>query len=296
MKKLAILMLVLALCLAPVCVLAEPTVADITYPSRGVEVPATLVLPDRAGEFSVVVLIHGHGGSRDEFLGFPAVAQALAERGIASLRMDFPGCGQSAESFQLNCLTNMKDDVVAAISYLNTNYDVEDIGLFGYSMGGRIALELLAEKRVDPEALVLLAPAADTADMKNLFGGEEAWATMRAEAEAHGFVKFTTIYGQEQELSQKWFDDLDVYADCAADAAKAWDEDALVICGADDEAVNPETVSKVVAKKLNAQVIDATGEGHGYGFYTEDDDTVRLKVANAAADFFAKHLDVEDDD
>ena len=68
-----------------------------------------------------------------------------------------------------------------------------------------------------------------------------------------------------------------------------------MICGADDEAVNPETVSKVVAQKLNAQVTDATGEGHGYGFYTEDDDTVRLLVANAAADFFAAHLDVEDD-
>ena len=296
MKKLAILMLVLALGLASVCALAEPTVENITYASRGVEVPATLVLPERASEISVVVMLHGHGGSRDEYLGFPAVAQALAERGIASLRMDFPGCGESAESFQLNCLTNMKDDVAAAIDYLKTNFDVEDIGLFGYSMGGRIALELVAEKRVDPDAMVLLAPAADTADMKNLFGGDEAWEAMRVEAEAHGHVVFTTIYGQVQELSKQWFDDLDIYADCAADAAKVWDEDALVICGADDEAVNPETVSRVVAQKLNAQVFDATGEGHGYGFYTEDDDTVRLSVANATADFFAKALDVEDDD
>ena len=34
---------------------------------------------------------------------------------------------------------------------------------------------------------------------------------------------------------------------------------------------------------------DATGEGHGYGFYSEDD-TVRNLVASSAADFFAANL------
>ena len=170
MKRAVTLILTLILSLAVTAAFAE----NITYQSRGVEVPATVEVPQTDGEISVVVLIHGHGGSRDEYLGFPVVAEALADRGIASIRMDFPGCGESSESFQENTLTNMKTDVLAAIDYMKANYDVDDIGLFGYSMGGRIALELLAEDKVDPDAVVLLAPAADTEDMKNLFGGPEA--------------------------------------------------------------------------------------------------------------------------
>ena len=283
-----IALLVTVLLLVSSLALAE----SITYPSRGVEVPATIEVPEGKDEINLVVIMHGHGGSRDEYLGFPVVAQALADKGIASIRMDFPGCGESSEPFTENNLTNMKADVLAAIDYMKANYKVDDIGLFGYSMGGRIALELLAEKAVDPDAVVLLAPAADNEDLKNLFGGHDAWDEMYEKAKADGFYTFTTIYGQVQDLSAKWFEDFTVYTDVASDAAKAWDEDdALVICGSDDEAVNPETVSKVVADKLNAEVVDASGEGHGYGFYTEDDDTVRNLVANTAADFFAEHLD-----
>ena len=49
------------------------------------------------------------------------------------------------------------------------------------------------------------------------------------------------------------------------------------------------SISESVATALNAQTQDATGEGHGYGFYSEDD-TVRNTVANATADFFAANM------
>ena len=61
-----------------------------------------------------------------------------------------------------------------------------------------------------------------------------------------------------------------------------------MIWGSDDEAVNP-AISEGVAATLGAQTQDATGEGHGYGFYSEDD-AVRNLVAGATADFFAANL------
>ncbi len=286
MKKLSALVLTLLMVLC-IAVAANAEITTLTYESRGVQVPATLVTPDGLDSYPVVVLAHGHGGSREENVGFGAVADALAAQGIASIRMDFSGCGESTESFQNNTLTNMKADVLAAIDYVKTNLNVTRVGLFGYSMGGRIVLELVAEGTV-PDAVALLAPAADNADLKGLFGGEEGFAKLRATADKDGYAVFTTIYGQVQELSKAWFDDFDVHADVNADAAAAWQGPALVVWGQDDEAVSP-FVSASVAEALNAKTVDATGEGHGYGFYSEDD-TVRNMVANAVADFFAANL------
>ena len=135
---------------------------------------------------------------------------------------------------------------------------------------------------------MLLAPAADTDDLKLLFGGEENYENLRKEANENGYVTYTTIYGQVQDLSKEWFADLDLVADCAADAAAAWQGPALVIYGSDDEGVNP-AVSARVAELLNAETFDGTGAGHGYGFYSEDP-ALRLKVAAAVADFFAANL------
>lgn len=285
MRKLLSLALVLVLVLMAAAAVAETQV--ISYESRGVQVPATLVTPDGVEEYPVVVMCHGHGGSREENVGFAAVADALAAQGVASIRMDFPGCGESTESFQMNTLTNMEADVLAAIDYAKANLSVSKVGLFGYSMGGRIVLELLANG-TPADAVVLLAPAGDTTNLKNLFGGEEAYDAMLAEAEANGYVTFTTIYGQVQELSKEWFADLQKIEKPAEAAAAAWNGPALVIWGSDDEAVSP-SISESVATALNAQTQDATGEGHGYGFYSEDD-TVRNTVANATADFFAANL------
>lgn len=284
MKKLFAILLALAVML---CSFAMAEVTTIAYESRGVQVPATVVTPDGVEKFPVVVLCHGHGGNREENVGFAAIADALAAMGVGSIRMDFPGCGESTESFQLNTLSNMKADVTAAIEYAKAELGAEKIGLFGYSMGGRIVLELLAEGTA-ADAVALLAPANDTADLKNLFGGEEGYEALRATAEADGFATFTTIYGQTQELSAAWFADLDVHANAAEEAAAVYTNPAFVIWGSDDEAVNP-AISEAVATALNAITLDATGEGHGYGFYSETEE-VRELVSLCTADFFAEKL------
>ena len=285
MKKLSLLVLVLCLALAVACVAcAEST--DMTIESRGVQVPATLVTPDGVDEYPIVMLIHGHGGSRDECYGYPDVAAGLAEKGIASLRIDFPGCGDSTESFQQNTLTNMKADVLAALDWAKANLPVTKVGLFGYSMGGRITLELIADGFV-PDAAAMLAPAADThlgfAGMFELYD----------DAKANGYTVYTTVYGQVQELSAAWFDDLLVYEtiDSLLDAVKAniGTTPTMVIWGQDDSVVSPDT-SAAVAEALGSETIDATGNDHSYSFYTTEAPELRELIVNGVADFFAANL------
>ncbi|MDD3920993.1 MAG: alpha/beta fold hydrolase [Eubacteriales bacterium] len=277
------LMLVFTLC-------SFASAEDITYESRGVQVPATVEIPDGDGPFPLVVFAHGHGGSRNENIGFSTIAEALEAEGIASIRMDFSGCGDSTESFQLNTLTNMKEDFMNGLTYATENYNIDTtkIGAFGYSMGGRVVLELLDESAYDFAAVALLAPANSTEDLENLFGGADNWATLKATAEADGYADFTTIYGQEQQLSKEWFEDLDKIADPAATAAENYSGPALVIYSLDDEAVSP-SVSAEAAAKLLAEVVHATGDGHSYGFYSDQTEVLNT-VVNALTGFFGDEL------
>ncbi|MCL4675698.1 MAG: hypothetical protein KJZ59_06680, partial [Pararhodobacter sp.] len=135
---LPILLGAIALLGGSVMACAETSI-DITVMNDDRAIPATVVIPDGAGPFAAVVMNHGHGGGRQENGGFAGIASALADRGILSIRMDFPGSGDSDVSFTEGYLSNMISDSNASLQYILDNYDVDAgrLGIFGYSMGGR---------------------------------------------------------------------------------------------------------------------------------------------------------------
>lgn len=272
---------------APVA--APETVSTNIQSSRDVEVPAVINLPAEQENMPLVVMCHGHGGSKEENGGFDAIAEALAADGIAVVRVDYPGCGASTEDFTLNTLTNMEADTASAVKYMEDTYsiDTSKVGIFGYSMGGRIALDLLASDPGTYSAVCLLAPAADYVDLKELFGGAENWDTLKATADANGYADYTTIYGQQQKLSKDWFSDLESkdLDTVLKDATANYSGPSMVIHAVDDAAVHPE-VSEKVAEAMGADVVLTPTDGHGYGFYGGPLYVRRIVVENAA-DFFA---------
>ena len=156
-------------------------------------------------------------------------------------------------------------------------------------MGGRITLELLSNKAFDFAAVELVAPAEDVTDLKNLFGGPEAWEKMKAEANEKGYTVYTTIYGQVQELSKEWFADLEAVPDGLAEAAATnYKGKSLVIYAVDDEAVSPE-VSKTTAEILGSEVAVTPADGHSYSFYGTNPETISI-TNDGSVDFFAKEL------
>ncbi len=68
---------------------------------RGTKIQAVLDLPADMPEagYPLVVFAHGFQGSKEESGAFTDVAKGLAEQGIASLRLDFPGCGEESGRF-----------------------------------------------------------------------------------------------------------------------------------------------------------------------------------------------------
>ena len=61
------------------------TATTVSIPNGDRQVPAVVTIPKGEGPFPAVVMNHGHGGSKDENVGFGGVAAALAEAGIACL-------------------------------------------------------------------------------------------------------------------------------------------------------------------------------------------------------------------
>lgn len=127
------------------------------YPYRAVEVgydnPAghnhlagTLTLPKGAGPFPVALLITGSGlQDRDEtVLGhkpFLVLADYLARRGVAVLRVDDRTMGGSTGDVTHATSADFATDVEAGVAFLKTRPEIDPrkIGLIGHSEGGMIA-------------------------------------------------------------------------------------------------------------------------------------------------------------
>src|SRR5437867_11466797 len=89
-----------------------------------------------------VVLFHGFTGDRMESHWlFVKCARALARAGVASLRFDFFGSGESDGTFRQATLQGEIEDARAAVNFFRRQKGIhqERIGLLGPSLGGAIA-------------------------------------------------------------------------------------------------------------------------------------------------------------
>jgi dipeptidyl aminopeptidase/acylaminoacyl peptidase len=131
----------------------------------------TLTLPKTASRtqpVSAIVTVTGSGPQdRDENIGLPGfrpfrqIADALARRGIAVLRMDDRGTGSSGGTFKGSTSADFAEDVRAGLAYLRTRPEIKAgrLGVLGHSEGALIA-PMVAEKEPTLRAIVLLAGIA----------------------------------------------------------------------------------------------------------------------------------------
>jgi dienelactone hydrolase len=131
----------------------------------------TLTLPKSASRthpVSAIVTVTGSGPQdRDEniglqgFLPFRQIADSLARRGIAVLRMDDRGTGASGGTFKGSTSADFAEDVRAGLAYLRTRPEIraDRLGVLGHSEGALIA-PMVAEKEPSLRAIVLLAGIA----------------------------------------------------------------------------------------------------------------------------------------
>ena len=257
----------------------------------GVQIPAYLTVPSedqKEGPLPLVLMLHGYGSNHNESGGFDAISEGLAQQGMIVVTLDFPGCGRSTEAFSENTMTNMKSDVLAVLKEVCERYTIDEshMGALGYSLGGRILLELTTEHRIELTAMELVAPAEDVNDFKTMFGGPESWDDLKETAYQTGTANYCG-----QELKAEWFRDLEAYPDLAERAAEVYDGSALVVWSSDDRVVQP-TVSQETAEALGAHTLIIHSNGHGYSFHGADPDA-EAQVNGASLAYFTRELQTQ---
>ncbi|HOR42487.1 MAG TPA: alpha/beta hydrolase [Atribacterota bacterium] len=132
-------------------------------PSVNITLAGTLTLPEGQGPFPAAILISGSGPQdRDEFLlghrPFLVLADYLTRKGIAVLRFDDRGVGESTGDFMAATSEDFATDVEAGIAYLKTRSEIDpqQIGLIGHSEGGLIA-PVVAVQLPEVTFIVLMA-------------------------------------------------------------------------------------------------------------------------------------------
>ena len=162
------------------------------------------------------------------------ISDALAERGIAVLRFDFTGLGDSEGDFANTDFSSNVADLVAAADHLRRVRHAPTL-LIGHSLGG--AAVLAAAGRVpEAAAVVTIAAPSDPGHVTNLFGDQLAQIRASGEGEV-------VLGGRQFRIRREFLDDVaeqNLLADVAA-LRKA----LLVMHSPTDQVVSIDSASRI---------------------------------------------------
>lgn len=223
-----------------------------------------------------VVLLHGFTGDRMESHWlFVKCSRALAEAGIASLRFDFYGSGESEGEFREATLEGEIADARAAVEFFRRQKGIapDRVGLLGLSLGGTIAAAIAGCDQV--QALVLCSAPAHPPELRKL-------------AESHSRPLPGSNGGREygaHEVSARFLDSLD-HVDPLASVA-SFTGPTLVIHPEHDEhlpVANADTFLEAAGAEVKQKVIIA-GADHTFTSIAAEREVINRTVA-----WFSEHL------
>lgn len=123
-----------------------------------------LETPPKKETYPIVMIIHGFNASKDMDL-LVELSKQLHKKGIATIRFDFNGHGESEGSFLDMTAYNELEDTRKVYEYINSLPNIKSVSMAGHSLGGVITAMFAAEKGADKiKKIVLLAPAGELSD------------------------------------------------------------------------------------------------------------------------------------
>lgn len=215
------------------------------------EVPGEFVSPGTSPS-PAVLLLHGTASERNEVGGlFVRLSERLAAHGIASLRIDFAGCGASSRPQTDFTVTSELADARAAVAWLRAQSSVSRVAVLGMSQGGMIALLAAA---ADPSLAALVTWSAGVltpAELSGAFPGLLGDGASSAVVDL-GYRTF--------EFSRQWLTEFRAM-DLGA-AAAAVTVPVLTVAGTADTVVSPAASARLVADAPDRTMVEIEGADH----------------------------------
>ncbi len=240
-----------------------------------------LHMPNGNGKFPVVIGCHGFRADKSSGK-LVALGNELPKHGIAFLRFDFSGHGESEGKFEDTTVTNQVDDLRSALDFVcgHENLDETKTGVVGSSLGGMVAVISAAEdERI--KCLALLCPLSDFTiinlpqySKEKLKEWKEKGTTL-----VRTFKNGTTL-----PIKYRFYEDglsYDVYK-----TAEKVSAPTLILHGDGDDVV-PLSQSQELVKHLNGEKELAIVHGASHRF--EEPEHFE-QVFNTVVGFMIKHL------
>ncbi|MEP6562915.1 MAG: alpha/beta fold hydrolase [Nakamurella sp.] len=233
-------------------------------PAGDHRVPGTLAMPALTPGQTVpaVLLLHGDFSDRDEGGDmFGRLAASLSDRGIASLRIDFAGSGDSEEPDLSLDYPGMVLDATASLTYLEQqpSLDPAELAVLGLSRGGSIAATV-AGTVPGVAALVSWSGAIANAYEDDPDGHQQA----REDGEV-----VIDLGDRDFHVSLAWYDTiLDSHP---LDDVAGFTNPVLAVVGSDDDVVPPEISDIFLDTVASTDKTLHTIEGGDHGFTAEQE-------------------------
>lgn len=128
------------------------------------------------------------------------IGRALTQEGIAVLRFDFTGLGESEGDFADTSFSSNVADLIAAADFLKREFEAPKI-LIGHSLGGSAVLQAAAHVP-SCVAVVTIAAPSEPSHVLRLLGSTKERIEARGEAEI-------TIAGRTFTVRKQFLDDLE---------------------------------------------------------------------------------------
>lgn len=286
------------------------------YTAEAVPVPTekghilagTLTLPAkkaRGGRFPAMVLITGSGKNNRNngnapSIPFRQIADALARRGIAALRLDDRGVGESTGNADSADTFDTAEDIRSALDYLRRRSDIDPkrLGLVGWSEGGIVAPMIAATDSTLRGIVLMCAPAdgRETAEYQIRYAVEHSPSIPPEKREEIIAAEFAGAGDTPRARSIISIDGIP--------AAKKIKMPVLLLNGTTDRHVPPFSAARLAAafrSNGNADVTtllfpnlnhiflpDPDGRASGWAFLPSL--RVPTEVLDALADWTAKHF------
>lgn len=214
--------------------------------NHGQKIFGVLHKPVGLDRFPAVLICHGFGGHKvGRYRLYVNIAKRLAELGIATLRIDFRGSGDSEGEFSEMTLEGEISDALQGLHFLNDYAQVDRgrIGLIGRSLGGAVAI-MAASRFQHVKSICLWAPIYSSSQWydkwQQLHSGE-----LHAEHKEH----LMTVEGQKpgfEFFKQFFMMNIEDYLPTLQSVP------LFLIHGRNDQVVNPNHSEKYLHTRLNA--------------------------------------------